>query len=393
MRLADGGGPAGPAGVKDHAVDLIVGNHVQKFFHDGIAAARAGLFVVAREAQKRPPGEEIHRVFHMRRNLDRIIAAVNVFDHEHRAEAFEVVEDPQRVPGRQTAAVKDAVLFVRNDADLVVHLVFHFVVELLVEIHGNLRAAVIMAGDHDAEVILRRHRAGDRHAQPVDVVPELPGFITEPDRLPEAVGIHFLAGLRLQKADQAFELVALILNVVVADRVQIILGRRSDHVDAVGGHFQVAARGLIPLEAGIAHRGAAQHHVRHRHAAVRASFGNVSQVLAEAVEAQADARVAAQDLRIAVGFGFQKKAVHVAFGGAQAGVVFRGQRHNVHGAQNFIVLRGDHHIGHLLPVGLGLVGAPVNVFHERAHFPRRVRPLHCGGFSLLCLFHKIPFPT
>jgi len=244
-----------------------------------------------------------------------------------------------------------------------------------------------MAGDHDAEVILRRHRAGDRHAQPVDVVPELPGAVSQANALPEAVGVHFCAGLRLQKSDQAFELVALILNVVIAHGVQVRLGRRGDHVDAEGGNFQIAAGCLIPFEAGIANGGAAQHHVGHGHAAVGASFGDAPQLLAQAVEAQADAGVAAENLRVAVGFGFQKKAVHVALGGAQARVIFRGQRHDVHGAQDFIVLRGHHDVGHLLSFGLGLMGAFINVFHERAHFPRRVRPLHRGRLGL-CLFHK-----
>ena len=107
------------------------------------------------------------------------------------------------------------------------------------------------------------------------------------------------------------------------------------------------------------------------------------QLLAQAVEAQTDARVTAQHLRIAVRFGFEQKAIHIALGRAKTRVVFRGQRNDIHRPNHFVILRGHHKVGDLLTGGFGLMGAFINVFDQSAHLARRVRSFDGCGFSLL----------
>ena len=93
------------------------------------------------EAEEGAPGQVFHRVLNLARHFHWIIAAVNVFNHENRAETLEIIENPEGVPGGKPAAVKEAVFFVRDHADLVFHLVFHFIVEPLIEVHRFLGAA------------------------------------------------------------------------------------------------------------------------------------------------------------------------------------------------------------------------------------------------------------
>ena len=165
------------------------------------------------------------------------------------------------------------------------------------------------------------------------------------------------------------------------------MGRRGDDVDAESRHVQESSGSLKPFEAGIAHSAAAQHHIRRGHAAVGTAFRSTTLFFAQTVKAQPDASIAAKHLGVTVRLRLEQETIHFSFGGAKTSIILGGQRHDVHRAEDFIILGGDHHVGDFFTCSFGFLSALVDVFHQSPYFARRFRAFYCCCFDLLICFH------